>query len=295
MDNLGALQVFVRAADSRSFTRAGQQLGISSSAVGKAIARLEERLQVRLFHRSTRSITLTEEGGIFLERCRRIFCEVEAAELELAQLQETPRGKLRISLPYASMRLTMPLIAFMQRYPDIELDLDFNDQMVDVIEDGFDAVIRGADINDSRLMARKLGDVRLQIMAAPDYLAARGTPKTPEDLLDHNCLLHRFAGTGHLEPWPLVRDSQPIDLPLPKSAISNTIEPLVHMTSAGLGIASLPDFAIKSHLQDGRLVPVLEDFTEYSRPVYLLWPFSRYLSPKLRVFIDFMANRLFAD
>ena len=148
MDSLASLNAFVRAAETRSFTVAGRQLGVSSSAIGKAVARLEKRLGVRLFHRSTRSVTMTAEGALFLERCRRIFSEIEAAELELSQTQEAPRGTLRVGLPLAGMLLMPTLVAFMGAYPEITLDLDFSDRVVDVIDEGFDAVVRFADVGD---------------------------------------------------------------------------------------------------------------------------------------------------
>src|SRR6201998_1675737 len=176
MDSLGSLNVFVQAAEARSFTMAGRQLGVSSSAVGKAVARMEERLGVRLFHRSTRSITLTAEGSLFLERCRRIFSEIEAAELELSQTQETPRGTLRVGLPLAGTLMMPTLVAFMRAYPEITLDLDFSDRVVDVIEEGLDAVVRFADAGDTRLMSRALGTYRRRLVAAPAYLTTKGVP-----------------------------------------------------------------------------------------------------------------------
>jgi len=149
MDSLGSLNAFVHAAEARSFTVAGRQLGVSSSAMGKAVARMEERLGVRLLHRSTRSITLTAEGALFLERCRRIFSEIEAAELELSQTRGAPRGTLRVSLPLVGTLMMPTLVAFMRAYPEIILDLDFSDRVVDVIEEGFDAVVRFAEAGDS--------------------------------------------------------------------------------------------------------------------------------------------------
>jgi len=178
MDNLGSMKAFVQVAEARSFTIAGRQLGLSSSAIGKAVVRMEERLGVRLFHRSTRSITLTAEGALFLERCRRIFSEIEAAELELSQTQEAPRGTLRVGLPLAGMLMMPTLVAFMRAYPEIVLDLDFSDRVVDVIEEGFDAVMRFAEAGDSRLMSRALGTYRRRLVAAPAYLAAKGVPRT---------------------------------------------------------------------------------------------------------------------
>lgn len=292
MDSLGSLNAFVQAADARSFTLAGRQLGVSSSAIGKAVARLEERLGVRLFHRSTRTITLTPEGSLFLERCRRIFCEIEAAELELAQTQGAPRGRLRVSMPIVGMLMMPTLSAFMRAYPDIELDLDFSDRLVDVIDEGFDGVVRAGEVSDSRLMARVLGTFRLTLVASPDYLARRGTPRKPEDLQSHACLHHRFASNGKLERWPLRRGRK--ELELPTTAVVNTIEPLIFMAEQGLGITCLPDFAIRRQLADGSLVTVLEQHTQHQGTFRMLWPSSRYLSPKLRVFVDFMAKHLFA-
>lgn len=287
-DSLGALHAFVRAADARSFTAAGRQLGVSASAIGKAVARLEDRLGVRLFHRSTRSVTLTPEGALFLERCRRIFSEIETAEMELAQSRGAPRGRLRISLPLAGMLMMPTLNAFMQAYPEIELDLDFSDRLVEVIEEGFDAVVRAGEVSDSRLMSRFLGIFRLQLVASPGYLERRGVPRAPEELAGHACLQHRFATSGKLEPWPLRRE-----VALPSTAVANTIEPLIAMAEAGLGIACLPDFAIRRQIREGRLAVVLADHTEHEGVLRLLWPQSRHPAPKLRVFVDFMARNLF--
>ncbi|MBZ4399382.1 LysR family transcriptional regulator [Myxococcus sp. AS-1-15] len=292
MDSLGSLQAFVQAAEARSFTVAGRQLGVSSSAIGKAVSRLEERLSVRLFHRSTRTITLTPEGSLFLERCRRIFCEVEAAELELARTQEAPRGKLRISMPLVGMLMMPTLSAFMRAYPDIELDLDFSDRLVDVIDEGFDGVVRGGSISDSRLMARVLGTFRLVLVASPDYLARRGTPRRPEDLKQHACLHHRFATTGKLERWPF-RKGRKKEVELPTTVVASTIEPLIHLAEQGLGITCLPDFALRRQFAQGTLVKVLDSHLHHQGTFRVLWPSSRYLSPKLRVFVDFMAAHLF--
>ncbi|PTL76622.1 LysR family transcriptional regulator [Vitiosangium sp. GDMCC 1.1324] len=291
MDSLGSLNAFVQAAEARSFTLAGRKLGVSSSAIGKAVARLEERLGVRLFHRSTRTMTLTPEGSCFLERCRRIFSELEAAEQELAQTQGAPRGKLRVSMPLAGMLMMPALSAFMRAYPQIELELDFTDRLVDVIDEGFDAVVRAGDVSDSRLMTRTLGTFRLKLLGSPGYFARRGTPRKPEDLESHACLHHRFATNGKLERWPLRRGRK--DFELPTTAVANTIEPLISMAEQGLGIACLPDFAIRRQLEEGTLVTVLDAHLQHSGTFRMLWPSSRYLSPKLKVFVDFMAQNLF--
>ena len=294
MDSLGSLNAFLRVAEARSFTVAGRQLGVSSSAMGKAVARMEERLGVRLFHRSTRSITLTAEGSLFLERCRRIFSEIEAAELELSQTRESPRGTLRVSLPLVGMLMMPTLVAFMRAYPEIMLDLDFSDRVVDVIEEGFDAVVRFADAGDSRLMSRALGMYRRRLVAAPAYLAARGVPLTPDDLMAHACLHHKFPTSRKSERWPLRPEHAGIENELPRTAVASTLEPIIFMVEQGMGIAYLPDFAISQQLREGALVTVLDDYTDRSGPLRILWPSSRHLAPKLRVFVDFLAANLVA-
>jgi len=292
MDSLGSLNAFVRAAEARSFTVAGRQLGVSSSAIGKSVARMEERLGVRLFHRSTRSITLTAEGALFLDRCRRIFSEIEAAELELSQTHEAPRGTLRVGLPLVGMLMIPTLAAFMRTYPEIMLDLDFSDRIIDVIEEGFDAVVRFADAGDTRLMSRALGTYRRRLVAAPAYLAAKGVPKTPDDLKAHACLHHRFPTSRRFEQWPLPPEQAGVEIELPKTAVASTLEPLIYMAEQGLGIAYLPDFAIGRQLREGLLVTVLDDYTDRSGPLRVLWPSSRHLAPKLRAFVDFLAANL---
>lgn len=258
LDRLGAIAAFVHAAEARSFTAASRRLGISASAVGKAITRLEESLSVRLLHRSTRTITLTAEGAVFLERGRRILGEIEAAEHEFALAQNAPRGRLRVSLPLAGMLMMPTLCAFMLAYPEIELDLDFTDRLVDVIDEGCDAVVRAGEVSDSRLMTRMLGVFRLILVGSPDYFSLRGSPQKPEDLEKHACLHHRFATNGKLERWPLIRRGKGSDIDLPTTAVANTIEPLINMAERGFGIACLPDFSIRRQLKEGGLVAVLD-------------------------------------
>ncbi|PMX22003.1 MULTISPECIES: LysR family transcriptional regulator [Pseudomonas] len=293
MDSLGSLSVFVQVAETRSFTAAGRVLGVSSSAVGKSIARMEERLGVRLFHRSTRSITLTSEGALFLERSRRILAEVEAAEQELTQAGAIPRGKLRISVPQVRGLLMPVLSDFMRAYPAIELDVDFSDRMVDVIEEGFDAVIRTGKPEDSRLMARHLGYYQLVLVGTPGYFDQHGTPQQPQDLSRHACLRHKFCATGKLENWPLRQVPGIAEPTLRAPLVSTTIESLNHVVLEGLGIACLPDYMVNQAVEQGRLQRVLDDYLEHRGSFWMLWPSSRHASAKLRVFIDHMCAGLF--
>lgn len=294
MEKLSGIAVFVQVAETRSFTRAGKLLDLSASAVGKSVARLEERLGVRLFHRSTRSITLTQEGAMFLERCRRILTELEAAELELSQTQQAPRGRLRISLPLVSGLVMPVLIRFMKQYPEVELDVDFTDRLVDIIEEGFDAVIRTGEPSDSRLMSRRLGTFHLKLVGSPGYFDACGIPHQPRDLEGHVCLQHRFPSTGRYETWPIRQSDQTTPL-LSQTIVFNTSEVLVDVARAGLGIACLPDFMVRESLEKGELVSVLDEHIEHTGCFNILWPSSRHMAPKLRVFIDFVSEHLLPE
>lgn len=293
MDSLGALHAFVQAVDAGGFTEASRKLGVSASAISKAVARLEDRLGVRLFHRSTRSITLTPEGVMFLERCRRILCEYEAAELELSRTQAVPQGKLRVSLPSMSMVSMAKLAAFKRLYPSIELELDATDRVVDVIGEGFDAVIRTGEHADSRLMIRTLGHFRRVIVGSPDYFRQTGIPQTPEDLTRHACLVYRFATTGKLDQWPLTRKGEPVQIDLPVSVVTNALEAQVGLAENGLGIACVPDLSVTEQLACGSLVTVLDSYLETKSKLSLMWPTSRHTSPKLRAFVSFAAESLF--
>lgn len=252
-------------------------------------------MAVRLFHRSTRSITLTAEGTLFLTRCRRIIAEIDAAQQELSLASELPRGRLRVSLPLVSSLVLRVLGEFMKTYPEIELDLDFTDRMVDVIEEGFDAVVRTGELNDSRLTARKLGQYRSLLVASPDYLRQHGIPTTPYDLLHHRCLHYRFAHSGKLEPWCLKLPSPETELQLPVSMVCNNIETRVCFALQGLGVANLPDFSIRELLATGQLGSVLDDYVTREGTFYILWPASKHPSPKVRVLVDFLSARMFAE
>jgi DNA-binding transcriptional LysR family regulator len=292
MDKLTAFDAFVQAAETGSFVAAGRKLGLSASAVDKAVVRLEQRLGVRLFHRNTRNMALTEEGRLFRERCRRIFEEVEAAEAELARSNRTPRGRLRISLPLVGMLLTPVLADFMRAWPEVQLDLDFTDRLVDVIDEGFDAVVRTGQPSDSRLMSRNVGRFGLKIVAAPGYLAQHGTPVAPEDLVNHQCLRQRSPTTGKIREWPFSNAERSQRFILPERMSATTVDPLIQLALEGLGIACLPSFAIRSEIADGRLLSILEEDVTETEQFNVLWPASRQSTPKLRAFIDFMADQL---
>jgi DNA-binding transcriptional LysR family regulator len=291
MESLSGFNVFVQVAETRSFVAAGRALGISASAIGKSVARLEERLGVRLFHRSTRSMTLTAEGLMLLERSRRVLAEIEAAEHELSQSASLPTGRLRVSLPLVSA-LVLPLLAdFMRAFPAVELDLSFTDRMVDVVEEGYDAVVRTGDLLDSRLSSRQLGSFGTVIVGSPAYFAQHGVPQRPADLAGHPCMHYRYPNSGKLEVWPLLRAEGEPELRLPTSMICDNAETRVWFALQGLGIACLPAFAVRAELAAGTLRTVLDHYVDRTITFRLLWPSGRHLTPRLRAFIDFMAER----
>lgn len=293
MDNLNGLQVFVCVVRCGSLVAAGDRLGLSASAVGKALARLEQRLGVRLLNRSTRRISLTDEGALFYERGQRIVDEVQEAEAELARISDKPRGRLRVSLPAIGYRMLLPILpAFSARYPDIELDLDFNDRMVDVIAEGVDAVIRSGELADSQLKSRSLGPFGFVLVGAPGYFAQRGMPQVPQDLEQHACLRYKFPGGTQMQAWRLRLVEGAPPLVLGRALTSNNLESLIHAATQGLGIAYVPEFVVCAALADGSLASVLDDYQVERGKFSILWPGSRHLLPKLRVFVDFLSEHL---
>lgn len=292
MDSLGSLHAFVQAADCNGFTEAGRKLGVSASAVSKAVQRLEDRLGVRLFHRSTRSIVLTPEGTMFLDRCRRILGEFEAAEVELSRTKLVPQGRLRVSLPSMSMVFMPKIVAFKERYPQIELELDFSDRIIDPIEDGFDAVIRTGEHTDSGLMTRTMGYFSRVIVGSPAYFAKAGIPESPGELATHACLVYRFPTTGKLDHWPLSANGVSAPVELTKSIITNTLVPQIRLAESGLGLACVPDIAVAPQIKAGSLISVLAHYLRIRTKISVMWPTNRHVSPKLRAFVDYAAREL---
>ncbi|POA98036.1 LysR family transcriptional regulator [Chromobacterium sinusclupearum] len=294
MEKMSGIELFAQVARQGSLVAAGRQLGLSASAVGKGLQRLEQRLGVRLVHRSTRRLALTAEGQQYLARCQRILDEVDAAERELQQGLAAPRGRLKVGLPHESGLLTPHLAGFMRVYPQVALDLDYNDRLVDVIGEGFDVVVRGGEPGDSRLAGRRLGGYRMLLVASPGYLAASGAPQSARDLARHRCLHYRFPSSGKLLPWPLAPDDE-AEARLPISASCNTGEALIELAVRDLGIACLPDFTVKGELACGALVALDTPRVARSGNMYLLWPATPAMPPRLRVFIDYMAAHVFAE
>ena len=290
-ENLSRIATFVQTAESLSFVGAARQLGISASAVGKSIARLEKSLGARLFQRSTRTIRLTDEGKLFYEQCRKVLDDLRDAEAMVSEASQTPRGRLRVSLPTIGYRFLVPHVAaFHQLYPDVELDLDFSDRLVDVIEEGFDAVIRSGELPDSRLVSRLLGPFRFVLCAAPSYVQRRGMPASIAALREHDCLQFRFPISGKVRDWPFAHAGTS------RHALTcSNMEAIRAVTIEGLGLGYMPDFLARSALTEGSLLRIPLELPADEGRFWVVWPSSRQLSPKIRVFVDFVCARLFKE
>lgn len=281
--------VFARAAELSSLSAAGRDLRMSAAVVSNRIAKLEKHLGVRLLNRTTRRVNLTEEGALFYEHCIRILNEIEQIETNIAARREQPRGVLTVSAPVAFGRLHIAphVPAFVERFPEMQIRLHLTDRLIDIVNEGADLAIRIADLKNYSFIVRKLAANRRVIVASPSYLEAHGTPRTPQDLLDHNCLLLRFPGSQQFQ-WSLEGDEGIVTLPVSGSMDSDNGEVLREWCLDGIGLALKSLWEIGPDLKAGRLKVVLPAWRPPSHAVYALYPHSRYLPPRVRAFIDFL-------
>lgn len=291
-DRAREMEVFSSVAQSGSFSAAGRSLSLTPSAVSRTIDRIEARLGVRLMLRTTRALTLTAEGQTYLGAARRILADLDDAEQSIAD-QGAPRGRVRVSAALAHGRMTVvPLLGeFVRRYPHILVDISLTDAVVDVAAGQADVAIRFGRLVDSPLTARRLGDTGRTIVASPAYLARRGTPQVPEDLHDHDCLNFNFR---RVEPvWPFRRDGRDYALTVSGSVEANNGETLTQLALAGAGVTRVGNFSVADAIDDGRLVPLLEDFNPGDRePIHAVFVGGANMPARVRVFVDFLAERL---
>ena len=295
-DRLNGIGVFVAVADAGSFTAAAERLHLTASAVGKAVARLEARLGKRLFARSTRRVTLTDEGEAYLRVCRSVLGDLEEAEHVLMCGSDTPVGKLRIDLPVSFGRLmVMPvLLPFLARHPDLRPVISFTDRFVDLVDEGIDVGVRVAqqDTWPEALGRAYLGKERKVFCAAPGYLAERGQPRDVEDLRSHTAVLYGTSDAAP-SPWRLGSGTGPVEQFLPEQRlVLGNAEAQVDATVAGAGIAQLPTWLIGGHLERGELRQLLPDFDIDGLPVHVVWPRSRQLLAKVDATVKHLANTL---
>ena len=289
MENLTDIAVFVRVVEKGSFTAAAEALEISQSVVSRRVAALEKRLGVRLLQRTTRRMSLTEAGSELYRRAARGLADIAEAEIEVTRFQAEPRGTLRVSAPMSFSQLYLaPLIAdFIERYPAVRVNLQLDDQQRDLVEEGFDLAIRIATLDDSQLVARKLAPARQVVCGSPEYLARRGVPEHPDDLLHHDCVVYTYGR----EPskWRFrVKGGGEHVVPVQGRVHTNNGTVLKIAAVGGAGLALLPTFYVADELRGGTLKPVLTKFPPVDLGVYAMYPERKSLGPKVRAFVDCM-------
>ncbi|HTP95399.1 MAG TPA: LysR family transcriptional regulator [Burkholderiales bacterium] len=293
-DRIQGIAVFVRVAEARSFTDAARRLGMSPSGASKAITRLEDRLGVRLVHRTTRSVSLTDDGAAFFERCRQLLGELEDAETAVTRRRSKPSGRLRIQMPEGFGRLVIvPLLArFVDANPELVVDAELSDRVADLADEGLDAAVRIGELGDARLIARRLCDLRFVTVASPDYLARHGAPRTPDDLAHHRCLAYYLPHTHRYREWEFVAGGERFSRPLSGPLNVNNAQALLDAATAGAGIANVATFIAHEAIRAGRLRVVLREYVPAGPPVWVVYLERRHLSPRVQALVAFLTAQI---
>jgi DNA-binding transcriptional LysR family regulator len=294
MDKLEGLRAFVKVVELGSFSEAGRSLRLSRSAVSKYIADLENDLGVQLLNRTTRHVSPTENGQAYFERVLGVLGDLDAADQAVADLQATPRGLLRVNAPmsFGTLQLGPAIADFMVRYPDLRIQLALSDQQVDPVQDGLDVTLRIADLEASSLIARKIMPIDRAVCASPDYLEKHGVPRHPGDLREHNCLTYGYLSTGN--QWKLSGADGDHWIQPPWTLCVNNAEVLRDAAIGGRGVVLLPTFIADAALRSGVLQMVLPDYSAPPLTLYAIYPPTRHLALKVRLFIDFLVERFSA-
>lgn len=296
MDRFDAMQAFARVVETGSFTKAATTLHMSKTTVTQLVQQLEARLRVKLLNRTTRKVNITADGAAYYERVVRLLADLDDAETGLSSAATAPRGRLRVDVPspFASHVLVPAMPEFHRRYPDIQIDMGVSDRMVDIIGENVDCVVRGGELTDQSLMARRLGDLQLGVYAAPSYLQRLGTPNHPSDLdgSDHRVIGFLWARTGKALTYTLHRGAESVNVQGQPVLSVDDGNAYLAAGLAGLGVLWLPDYMAKTPLARGELVPLFQDWRLDAMPMYIAYPPNRHISLKLRVFIDWVAELL---
>jgi len=293
VSHVDQMLLFAKVVEEGSFTAVARELDASRSLISKRIARLEDRLGVRLLNRTTRSLSLTESGSVYYDYCVRVRQALQEAEVRMAEMGGSPRGRLRVTMPvtYGELYVTPLLADFLSRYPSLSLDLHMDDRFVDMVRESYDVALRIGELDDSTLVARRLGTTRLLLCAAPQYLSRNGQPRTATDLVNHNCLTYRHERTRSSE-WVFASPAERRPVPVSGNLRCNSGKPLREAALGGLGIAHLPDFMIGQDLQSGRLLEILPELAPKEIGIYAVYPHQQNLPEKVRAFVEFLADRL---
>lgn len=293
MASFDLIASFASAARHAGFARAARELGLSPSAVAKNVASLEAQLGMRLFHRTTRQVTLSQDGEELYERCKRILEEMESLEAVAADARLGPRGTLRIDVPVTyGRKVVLPaLTRMMARHPEVKIDVRFSDQVVDIVKEGLDAAVRIGPLADSSLVGRMFDQQVICTCASPAYLAKRGKPESPDDLSAHTSLLFRLPSSGRDRPWQFRVGKRNVSL-VPDSGVRlGDGEALVQAAAAGMGVIQAPKYMAEDEVKRGKLVEILERFRPAPLPISLVYPSNRHVPLRVRVLADMLADR----
>jgi LysR family transcriptional regulator, regulator for bpeEF and oprC len=296
MNKLQAMEVFVRVVETGGITRAADSLRMPKATATTLIQQLEGALGVKLLNRTTRSVGVTTDGAAYYERCVAVLAQIREAEESLAQRHATPSGRLRVEVPTLMARsvIVPALPTFFARYPDIELQLGCSERRADLIEEGIDCAVWGGELEDSSLVARRVGQLFFATCASPSYLAAQGHPRHPDELAAHRCINHFSPRTGKVFEWVFAKNSVRIQTSLRGHIALDDENSYVAAAEAGLGIAQIPAFVLKEAMERASLEIVLGDWFPEPAPLNIVYPQNRHLSSKIRVFVDWIAD-LFSE
>ena len=288
MFNWEGVSEFVAVAEAESFTAASKKLGISTAQVSRQVSALEARLAAKLFYRTTRKVSVTEVGRIYYQHCRQVLDGLEEAERAITNLQSTPRGLLKVTAPvtYGEGTIAPLLNDFMLQYPELEVQLLLSNKKVDLIDEGFDLAIRLGKLEDSSMMAKRLGSRTQYVCASEEYLTAHGVPYSLSELDQHNCL------QGTLDYWRFQEDGKPRNIRVKGKLRCNSGHALTDAALKGIGIVQLPDYYVQQYIDSGQLIPLLTPFTESDDGIWALYPHNRHLSSKVRMLVDYLAEQL---
>lgn len=294
MDRFDALQAFSRVVEAGSFTKAAHTLHMSKTTVTQLVQQLEARLRVKLLHRTTRQVKITPDGAAYYERVVRLLADLEDADTSLSSALAAPKGRLRVDVPSPLARfILMPALpAFHERYPDIQIDMGVSDRVVNLIGDNVDCVLRGGEVTEPSLVVRRVGDLRLGVYAAPAYLQRAGQPAHPGELQDAH---HRTVGflrsrSGTVAPITMQRDGQQLEIHGRHVVTVDDGNAYLAAGVAGMGVLWLPQYMVPTHVAQGELVPLFEDWQIEPMPMYVAYPPNRHVSAKLRAFIDWVVE-----
>jgi DNA-binding transcriptional LysR family regulator len=292
MDKLTLMEIFVRIVETGSFSAVAREAGMTQPTVSKQMTALERGLKTRLLHRSTRSLSLTEAGAAYYERCRQIIDQVRAAETSLGALQGSLGGTLSVnsSVAFGQMFLSRLMLDFQALHPEVSALLTLNDRYIDLVEEGIDVAVRFGRLNDSSLVARRLAGSPVAVVASPSYLERRGVPQHPNELTQHHCLHYTYLSTGN--EWVFPAPGGEIRVRIAGRFRTNNGYALRDAMLSGHGLAVMPLVFIQEELTRGAAVPVLQDFTAPPLPVNAVYPSGRFVSAKVRAFVDYLQERL---